>query len=58
MQNFKIPLIVDTFSRQETSSASSADGEHVSCNFHILHALITSYPEVQAQILKCVAICP
>lgn len=39
-------------------TVNSMDGEHVLCNFHILHALIASYPEVQAQRwLKCVAIC-
>ena len=41
-----VPLIVDTFSLDETSPIVATDSEHKLSNVHILHSLVSSYSEI------------
>lgn len=41
-----LPLVVHTFSWDETSPISATDSEHKTGNVHVLHSLVSSYPEI------------
>lgn len=41
-----VPLIVDTFSRDETSPIAATDSEHKPGNVHILYSMVSSYSEI------------